>query len=237
MSLEITSTNPHTAEFVRKADDSTGPLPVRRACNEERELPGSGDIVMTCYGAGRVICNELAHFFCELINPNDATYLNTRFVVDLDGGGSACSNASFTESHINFIETLTHSRKFWTDRCAIHRIDPRNSFLINNNFYLHCASVNGFRGFSGMTFYIVRTTPDLRVIQSNNLWHQGYAPQAFRRANSLINNASFLSPAITATMRTLTMQGRAFITELLTTTREGVPLEELKTHIQAHQRT
>jgi hypothetical protein len=190
---------------------------------------------MTCYGLGTLISNELAHHFCMLTKPEEASFLLTRFVVDSDGGGSA-HGTNFDEGLANFVETLDHSRSFWIDRIARHWNNDR-SFLINNSFYLHSNANNGIRGFGGALNYIVLNTPDMRVIKSNNLWHQGYAPEAVRRANKLTDNASFLDSNIQASMWNLTKEGIQVLKCMFEDPNSYTTLEELKANLLAHQRT
>ena len=209
-------TNPHVS-FLRKFGDTCGPLPSRRCSNVERELPIPGETVMTLYGLATIITNLYASFFCQLINAKDADLLRTRFIVDSDSGGS-CRGNSFDDGLVNFCESLQSTIAHWADRLACHRNNP-NSFVINNNAYMISKQVGGIRGFSGAAHYIITlsNTGNPQVLYTDNLWHQGYIPEAFRINSNISNNAEWLQPEHVALLNNINAEGRHHLSNCFST--------------------
>ncbi|MBU1387812.1 MAG: hypothetical protein KKE62_06345 [Proteobacteria bacterium] len=97
-----------------------------------------------------------------------------------------------------YIENNCFDCSFWMEKIEMSAEDENRRVIVNGQHYRIGNDDAGiYRGFGGRKFNIL--FHDGRVIETNNLWHQGTIPNRFREM--LPDNAIFLQPgAIQALM-------------------------------------
>ncbi len=88
-----------------------------------------------------------------------------------------------------YVENNCYDCSFWLVKVNYPHYMVRHQVIISGHHYMWYAETAGFiRGFGGRRFKIQFL--DGRIVETNNLWHNGQVPERFR--SMLPDNAEFL---------------------------------------------